>query len=680
MEQFLKTYNCTMGFFAYFEVEAIAMHTPSGDSLNDYIREHQSELNELSTSGDDEEENQGPKPLRQKNTTTICYTHSNTPQIDLASKKFEQQQITYTKSDHFVIVKEQEQQVREILQVFNVVTVPIEYQGENIGVGVCFNKIDTPTKTTTKPKNMPQDFLFTLSVALNNSRLVRLCDQHRKQINRFKIERNLNRIGQANLSHEMKTMVFGIVGNIDALYDSELDQTQLAYLDTIYKCVVKLLSYQMDFIEYSKYALGKYKAKTDESIVVRSIVHSCVQTFVPQIQEKQLAVDICVGANVPVTISSDQNMYTRVLENLLSNAVKYTTEGAIGVVVKATTDEITFEVTDTGCGIPKDQLSLIFNPYYRVSNDHSEGTGLGLSIVKTIVNHLKGKIAVASDKGSTRFTITLPYQPNVFVPLVQDQELSTTIYKKNVLIYLHANKKCKESLMKFYQSLGTYVYWTLSRNECDLFLQDDNIEFDLLITDDPTVTQFAHTILVCEDCGNAEALSSCTSFVLIVNNCDLTTMRYATQYALVDRKVDFETMTIQKRRQSEYGITKAKSATTKTLKVLIVEHEKICQDVLLYQLKKNGITAVKVLSDGLNLVSELRSFVPDLLFMDINMPNRNGFELVKDVKAANLPNRPILVAVTARKDKTTILSQFDEYLSKMSLLDDLEKLLSKLAK
>lgn len=211
----------------------------------------------------------------------------------------------------------------------------------------------------------------------------------------------------ANMSHEIRTPLNAIVGfsEIVALTESEEEKTE--YLDIIQKNSNLLLQLVNDILDLSRIESGKSEMNlqlTEIKILIDEMEK------IHRLKMKNNVGLHVEGLEEELWIMTDRNRLTQVLFNFLSNAIKNTEEGIITLGVVLESEHIKIYVSDTGCGIPKEKLSLIFNRFEKL-NDFVQGTGLGLSICQSIIERLGGKIEVESELGvGSTFFIYLPYQ------------------------------------------------------------------------------------------------------------------------------------------------------------------------------------------------------------------------------------------------------------------------------
>ncbi|MEP7128675.1 MAG: ATP-binding protein [Chitinophagales bacterium] len=217
----------------------------------------------------------------------------------------------------------------------------------------------------------------------------------------------------ANMSHEIRTPLNAISGFTNLLFDEESAEKKLRYLNTIKKSTDNLLVVINDVLDLSKLEAGKMQFEK-APFRLHDVLNLIYETFELKAAEKKLNWKLEVGEHVPPLLSGDASRLTQVLMNLTANAMKFTNAGT--VVLNTSADPvgktITFSVTDTGPGIPKDQLQKIFESFSQADSNkkNSGGTGLGLTISKTLVELMHGTLEVDSTEGmGSVFSFTIPY-------------------------------------------------------------------------------------------------------------------------------------------------------------------------------------------------------------------------------------------------------------------------------
>ena len=211
----------------------------------------------------------------------------------------------------------------------------------------------------------------------------------------------------ANMSHEIRTPLNAIVGfsEIIALTEDEVEKAE--YLNIIQKNSNLLLQLINDILDLSRIESGKSEMNF-QLVEMTGLIDE-----VEKVHRLKMKTAIRLNVIRPdeeIWIMVDRNRITQVLFNFLSNAFKNTHEGAITLGLEVCGEWLKVYVTDTGCGIAKEKLPLIFNRFEKL-NDFVQGTGLGLPICQSIVERLGGKISVESEVGvGSTFVMTLPYR------------------------------------------------------------------------------------------------------------------------------------------------------------------------------------------------------------------------------------------------------------------------------
>jgi HAMP domain-containing protein/signal transduction histidine kinase/CheY-like chemotaxis protein len=225
----------------------------------------------------------------------------------------------------------------------------------------------------------------------------------------------------ANMSHELRTPLNSLLILSKLLADNEdgsLNKKQVEYAGTIHTAGSDLLSLINDILDLSKVEAGKMEVRP-APIGLEAVRDYVERAFTPVAEEKGLAFEVALGEGLPEMITSDEQRLQQVLKNLLSNAFKFTDEGQVTLRVEPAEEaRIAFSVADTGVGIPKDKLRLIFEAFQQGEGGTSRkygGTGLGLSISREIARLLGGELEVRSMPGEgSEFTL---YLPREYVPV-----------------------------------------------------------------------------------------------------------------------------------------------------------------------------------------------------------------------------------------------------------------------
>ena len=214
-----------------------------------------------------------------------------------------------------------------------------------------------------------------------------------------------------NVAHDLRTPLTSIIGYLELLSSPVKlnEEMQKKYLDITYKKSKRLQKLIEDLFGFTKLNYGKISMKVSKVDIVK-LLSQMLEEFYPNFMEKNLAYELQSNVTAKV-ITADGNLLARLFDNLINNAIKYGSEGKkIIVKVDATDTVVTVSVTNFGYVIPKEELPLLFEKFYRVEQSRSVntgGTGLGLAIAKNIVDMHGGTIGVTSDLNGTVFTVKL---------------------------------------------------------------------------------------------------------------------------------------------------------------------------------------------------------------------------------------------------------------------------------
>ncbi len=238
-----------------------------------------------------------------------------------------------------------------------------------------------------------------------------------------------------NISHEFRTPLTLIQGPARQILDLSTDERVAEKANLIYRSAKKLNRLANQLLDISRIESGKMKLMVYELDLI-TVIKELVASFLPFAEKKQISLKFASEFE-KLSLFFDRDKVEKILNNLLSNAIKFTPQGgSVKVNLKPEGNDnqfIRISVTDNGIGIPKEQLSKIFDRFYQVDNRLSkeyEGTGIGLSLTKELVELHKGKISVESHEGQgSVFTLYLPLGREIFSPEEFDHYFNKEIDK-----------------------------------------------------------------------------------------------------------------------------------------------------------------------------------------------------------------------------------------------------------
>jgi signal transduction histidine kinase/HPt (histidine-containing phosphotransfer) domain-containing protein len=220
----------------------------------------------------------------------------------------------------------------------------------------------------------------------------------------------------ANMSHEIRTPLQSIIGFAEQLKFGSQNKDSV---EAIYSSSEHLLQIVNEVLDYSRISSGTFTLAS-ENFRLRHVISEVEAAMRIQATNKKLDLIVNTEHAADVTLNGDPFRLRQILYNLIGNAVKFTYRGFIRMDVKTIEEKekviVTFEITDSGIGMSKDEVDKIFNQFEQANSDISKkygGTGLGLTIVKALVDVQHGRIEVSSEPGAgSTFLVTLSFQKN----------------------------------------------------------------------------------------------------------------------------------------------------------------------------------------------------------------------------------------------------------------------------
>jgi PAS domain S-box-containing protein len=296
----------------------------------------------------------------------------------------------------------------------------------------------------------------------------------------------------ANMTHEVRTPLNGILGMTGLALETDLQPDQREYLDLVKSSAEALLSLVSDVLDFSKYEAGKLGLDCVE-FSVRTLLREVLRPLALRASVSGLVFEFRVDDAVPDQLIGDPMRIGQVLRNLVGNAIKFTNQGKVSVDVHAESIQgsgvtLSFSVADTGIGIPREMHQVIFEAFTQADGSTTRRygwTGLGLSISSGLVEMMDGKIWVESDlgKGSTfYFTITLELPAEEASASVGQLAHHQTALKRNLRILVAEDNSVNQRLAaRLLEREGHSVTIAGSGQEAvDLFVASP---FDLILMD-----------------------------------------------------------------------------------------------------------------------------------------------------------------------------------------------------
>jgi two-component system, sensor histidine kinase and response regulator len=429
----------------------------------------------------------------------------------------------------------------------------------------------------------------------------------------------------ANMSHEMRTPLQGVLGVLQLAIEDEKSEAKARRLETAKRSAETLLSMIDDILDFSRIEARKLELEP-VYFPLRQMLAETMKALGVIAAGKKLTLSYLVQPDVPETVWGDPVRLRQILVNLVGNAIKFTHEGEIFVQVSRAQAKVRIDVRDTGIGIAPAQRERIFEPFTQADSSFGRrhgGAGLGLSIVTRLLEAMGGSVDVSSEQGAgSVFSFIVPLTADAVGVAPPRRPWESSLAGRSVLVVEPA-EMARGAIADMLRSRGIFA------SGCTSAANAPEGRFACAVTSDPAVTLEPRVLITSPLAAPGE---------------DIHVTRPVVERELIDAigvALGLMTQTV------EYTLS-VRPKADHALRILLVEDNEVNREVVAEMIRRLGHRVTTAL-DGEEALATLSRETFDLVFMDVQLPGIDGLEATRRFRAAG-GTTPV-IALTAHSTR-----------------------------